>query len=232
MEARTFLEVPKSLRAITLEQYQKYLKVLDTQEGEPDYELLNLKAMQIFCGLSLKEAYELKVTDFSFIIEHLNRLFEGKPPLTHRFSMKGTDGVEVEFGFIPKLDDITMGEFVDLDSYISDWQQIHKAMAVLYRPVKLVNREKYIIEDYSGTDKFGEVMKSMPADIAMGAVVFFYRLGMKLSKHSLESLESQMKNNKIIQQNPTLAGNGDGTRQFMHSLKEMQQGLKKLQNLI
>ena len=232
MEARTFLEVPKSLRAITLEQYQKYLKVLDTQEGEPDYELLNLKAMQIFCGLSLKEAYELKVTDFSFIIEHLNRLFEGKPPLTHRFSMKGTDGVEVEFGFIPKLDDITMGEFVDLDSYISDWQQIHKAMAVLYRPVKLVNREKYIIEDYSGTDKFGEVMKSMPADIAMGAVVFFYRLGMKLSKHSLESLENQMKNNKIIQQNPTLAENGDGTRQFMHSLKEMQQGLKKLQNLI
>ena len=100
MSSRTLLQVPKSLRAVTLQQYQKYLKVIDAQDGdEIDYELMNMKAMQIFCGLSLKEAYNLKVTDFSFIIEHLNRLFEEKPPLTHRFSMIGTDGVEIEFGF-------------------------------------------------------------------------------------------------------------------------------------
>lgn len=232
MSSRTLLKVPKSLRAITLHQYQKYLKVVDAEEGdEVDYELMNLKAMQIFCGLSLKEAYNLKVTDFSFIIEHLNRLFEEKPPLTHRFSMEGTDGVEIEFGFIPKLDDITMGEFVDLDSYITDWDNMHKAMAVLYRPVKFVKKERYIIEEYKGTDDFAEVMKDMPADIAMGAVVFFYRLGTALSRHLMDSLESQMKEGKITLPKQTSDENGDGTLRFMRSLKEMRQGLEKLRDL-
>lgn len=38
-------------------------------------------------------------------------------------------------GFLPKLDEITLGEFIDVESNIGDWQNIHKAMAVLYRPV-------------------------------------------------------------------------------------------------
>ena len=38
----------------------------------------------------------------------------------------------VEYGFIPNLDDMSFGEYVDLDTYIGDWQNIHRAMAVLY----------------------------------------------------------------------------------------------------
>ena len=59
-----------------------------------------------------------------------------------KINVKYINGDEVEFGFIPKLDNISLGEFVDLDSYMSDWDNMHKAMAVLYRPVTF--RKKYV----------------------------------------------------------------------------------------
>lgn len=232
MNKKTLIEVPKYLKSITLEKYQKYLKVLDDNKDSKDDELINLKALQIFCGFSLKDAYDLKLSDFGFIIRHLSELFSEKPPLTHRFSLVGDDGVEVEFGFIPKLDDITMGEFVDLDAYISDWQNMHKAMAVLYRPVVYRKKDRYLIAKYEGTDKFAEVMKYMPVDIAMGAVVFFYNLGMKLSIHLMDCLQKENQSEEITHLKRILEESGDGTAQFMHSLKETQRNLKKLQDLV
>jgi hypothetical protein len=147
-----------------------------------------------------------------------------------RFSLKDPNGDEVEFGFIPKLDSISLGEFVDLDTYISDWTDMHKAMAVLYRPVTLENKGMYLIEDYESSDKYSEVMKDMPIDIALGAVVFFYRLGKELSVYLMGYLqrEAQKEDSELKQ---TLAENGVGINQFMQSLRETSSGLKKLQNL-
>ena len=232
MKAQIELNVPKSLRGVDLEQYQKYLKVLDIEEGSEDNDLLNIKAIEIFCGLSYEDALKVKLSDFGFILQHINSLFDTKPPLTQRFSMVGTDGVEVEFGFIPKLDDISLGEYIDLDNYLTDWDNMHKAMAVLYRPVVFKKGDRYRIEDYIGTDKYSDIMKTMPVDIAMGAVIFFYRLGNNLSNHILESLQKELKDSKISQLKQTLEENGVGINQFMQSLKEMQQGLMKLQDFL
>jgi hypothetical protein len=44
--------------------------------------------------------------------------------------MTGSDGVTLEFGMIPELDKMTFGEYIDLESYITDWDNMHKAMAV------------------------------------------------------------------------------------------------------
>ena len=47
------LTIPNRLSDITLEQYQKYAKVLEgiDKEGEDASDFLNLKALEIFCGL-------------------------------------------------------------------------------------------------------------------------------------------------------------------------------------
>ena len=226
------LNVPKSLRGVDLEQYQKYLKVLDIEEGSDDNDLLNLKAIEIFCGISYEDALKLKLSDFGFILQHINELFKEKPGLTQRFSMIGTDGVEIEFGFIPKLDDISLGEYVDLDSYLTDWGNMHKAMSVLYRPVVFKKGDRYRIEEYRGSDRYSDIMKTMPVDIAMGAVVFFYRLGNSLSSHILGSLQQELKDNKTSLLKQTLEENGVGISQFMQSLKETQQNLMKLQSFL
>ena len=171
----------------------------------------------------------MKLTDFSFIINHLNELFKQETPMINKFSLKDPKGDEVEFGFIPRLDDISLGEFVDLDTYVSDWSDMHKAMAVLYRPITFDKRGMYLIEDYESSDKYSEVMKDMPIDIAIGAVVFFYRLGKELSIYLTGYLKEQMKK-EDSELRQALDENGVGINQFMQSLKETSSNLKKLHN--
>jgi len=228
MSQKFTLEVPKDLSGVTLQQYQKYLKVVDDNEGEVDNEFMNLKILEIFCGVSLKQAYNLPLSKFSEVINHVINIFKEETPLQRDFTLTDPQGNSVTFGFIPKLDDITLGEFIDLDNYISDWQQIHKAMAVLYRPITFRKGDLYLIEEYEGSDKYAEVMKDSPVNAALGAVVFFYRLGKALSICLMDYLEGETQNNNQLRE--ALEKNGVGINQFMQSLKGILQSLKRLPN--
>jgi hypothetical protein len=231
--SQTFeIKVPTELSAITLKQYQKYISVVEhdpnKQPTDEQVEFANLKVLECFCGLSLKQAYKIPMTEFSGILRHVSELFNEKTPLQRMFTMTDKNGKTIEFGFIPKLDDISMGEFIDLDKYISDWQQMHKAMAVLYRPVKYKKGDLYLIEDYEGTDKYSNIMLDSPVNAAIGATVFFYNLGKELSKvmiHSLEKYLEQESESLLVSEL-----NGDGINQSMHLLTEMSKNLKKLQS--
>ncbi len=233
MSSTITLNIPSSLSDITLGQYQKYIKDVKelTEKEEPtqeEVEFANLKLLECFCGITLKQAYQLPMTEFSSVINHINELCNVANNLHHKFEMTDPDGNKVTFGFIPKLEDISMGEFVDLEKYIGDWQQMHKALAVLYRPVVFEKKDLYLIEEYEGSDKYADVMLDAPVNVALGATVFFYRLGSELSKHMMGYLEKQLKVDSELQQ--TLEQNGVGINQFTHLLKATQQNLKTLQN--
>ena len=143
--------------------------------------------------------------------------------------MTGSNGVEVSFGMIPSLDEMTFGEYVDLENFMSDWDNMHKAMAVLYRPITFNKNGKYLIEDYDGSDKYWEVMKDAPVNVALGAMVFFYRLGKKLSKYTMDYLHHQQNQNQPLMQEKDLQRNGDGINQFTLSLEKTYQELIKSQ---
>ena len=228
MSQKFTIEVPKDLSGITLQQYQKYLKIMDGKEDLEDNEFMNLKVLEIFCGVTMKQAYNLPLSEFSFIINHIVDVFKEDTPLQRDFTLTDPKGDSVTFGFIPNLDDITLGEFVDLDNYIGDWEQMHKAMAVLYRPITFRKGDLYLIEDYEGTDKYAGIMKDSPVNVALGAVVFFYRLGNVLSDYLMDSLTNQMIEDQELKDH--LETSGDGTNQYMQSLKEISQNLKKLRN--
>jgi len=171
------LTIPFSLGQITLGQYQDYLKILEKWDKE-DETYLKLKILQIFCKMSASDVQKIKLSDFDDTIQHINDLFDTTTDkLINRFKMVGSDGEggerTVEFGFIPKLDDISFGEYIDLESYIGKWESMHKAMAVLFRPVAKESRGFYLIEDYGGSSKYSEAMKDMPVDVALSATVFF-----------------------------------------------------------
>lgn len=231
--SQTFeITIPTELSGITLKQYQKYINTVkhdpNKQPTDEQVQFANLKVLECFCGLTLKQAYKLPMTEFSGIIKHISDLFEEKTPLQRTFTMTDKNGETIEFGFIPKLDDISMGEFIDLDKYISDWQQMHKAMAILYRPVKHKKGDLYLIEDYNGSDKYSEIMLDSPVNVAIGATLFFYHLGKELSKVMIHSLEKYLKEESEYQQ--VLELNGDGINQSMLLLTEMSENLKKLQS--
>lgn len=218
------LEVPSSLEAITLGQYQRYLKVADKNKGEEYNDFLNKKLVEIFCNVDLNEVEQIPFVEFEKVLVIIQEAFEKKWGLTKRFKL-----LDVDMGFIPKLDDMSLGEYVDVESSIGDWQDMHKAMAVLFRPVNFSQKDKYTIAPYSPSEEVKELMKEMPLSVVMGAVVFFYHLGIELSKASLNFLEMEVKRAKTSHLKEALEQNGVGISQFMDSLKETSQSLTKLQ---
>lgn len=209
------INVPTSLSEITLGQYQKYLKIA---ENNQDGNFLDAKMIEIFCGVPLSESYKIKMSSVRAVIDILNELLSTNPNHVERFEMNGT-----EYGFVPDLDELTLGEYVDLDNNISNWDNMHIAMNVLYRPVKHNQGRRYNIVEYSVDNE--NKMKDMPLDAAIGSIFFFYNLGIELSRHTILYSNNQQEMEGIHRQ-LTLQENGDGINQFMDSLTEILQNLK------
>lgn len=219
------IEVPTSLEDITLGQYQRYMKIVDQNESDEASDFVNKKLVEIFCNINLNEVDAIPVVDFNRILEILSEAFKEKFPLIRHFELGG-----VEMGFIPKLDDMSLGEYVDIEATISDWQNIHKAMSVLYRPVNAKMKDKYTIAPYKPSEDLQQWMKEMPLSAVMSCMVFFYDLGTELSTASLAYLERVMKKEESNSQlQEALEKSGVGINQFMDSLKETSQSLTRLQ---
>jgi hypothetical protein len=210
--------IPSSLREVTLEQYQKFARI-NTDDNQ-DTGFMMHKTVEIFCNLDLKDIAKIKFTSVQEILNDINRLFEPKQDLIRTFTIGGK-----EYGFIPMLDDMTLGEYVDLDENFTDWDSMHKAMAVLFRPVTLKKGDRYQIQDYNGLE-LAEQMKKMPLDVVMGAMVFFYRLNNELLKTTLNFLEQEVGKEMTTQQQQHLGKNGDGIKASMELLKEMLPSLR------
>jgi hypothetical protein len=219
------LEIPLDLSGITLRQYQDYLKIYDKWDKEDEI-YIKSKMLQIFCGLKPEDTLKIPLASFDNTIQHLLDCLNADTPLIRKFSMKGKDkdgnDAELEFGFIPKLDEISFGEFIDLEKYMSDWQTMHKAMAVLFRPIIHSKKEFYRIDDYGGSARYSDVMLDMPVSVAIGATVFFYRLGSKLPVLTMDYLQEVLKKEGATPQVKQILGeSGDGISQYTHSLKVM-----------
>jgi hypothetical protein len=209
------INVPTSLNEITLEQYQKFLKA---SEETPEGSFLDAKMIEIFCGIPLSDSYKLKMSSVQAIVDILTDMLNETPAHIDKFSLDG-----VQYGFIPDLDEMSLGEYVDLDGNASDWQKMHVAMNVLYRPVITSKKGKYNIKEYTADDP--EKMKDMPLGVALSSLFFFYNLGLELSKHTILSSSNQAEM-EIIQEQLTSEKNGDGTHQFLVSLEGMLESLK------
>tara|TARA_R110001583_G_scaffold12606_7_gene55734 strand:- start:2080 stop:2721 length:642 start_codon:yes stop_codon:yes gene_type:complete len=209
------LNIPTTLKEITLEQYQQWLKVADGKEMSL---FLQQKMIEIFCNTPLKSVLDIRANDVDEITNSIGSLFDNKTTFVDRFELNNK-----EFGFIYDLDKISLGEFVDLDK-LTEWDLMHKAMAVLYRPITFKKGNKYLIEDYESSSKYN--MKNMRLDIVFGALVFFWNLNKESTTLILKFLASHPAA-EYQQELKALQKNMDGFNQFMDSAWEMSEGLTK-----
>jgi len=205
------IRIPTTLNEITLGQYQEYAKLQDLTETD-----LQLKTIEIFCNVPEVVVRNMKATDIVEICGIINNMFDTKHQLISMFKMNG-----VEYGFIPSLEDMSFGEYVDLDTFIGDNDNLHRAVNVLYRPIEHRKGNRYTIKDYEPNTS--EIAKDMPLDAVLGAVVFFYNLGKDLSLVMLNSLDK--KNEQTLAEYLTSQPNGGGTIQSMDYLTEILQNL-------
>jgi len=209
------LIIPSNLSEISLKQYQKFLKI---QETNDDSYFLQCKMIEIFCNLDAKSARLLKLTDADRIVEIINNMFEAKPSLIRTFKIGG-----VEYGIIPDLDEMSLGEYIDLDTYIGDWQNMQIAMNVLYRPISKKIGDKYLIKEYTLDAK--EKLEEIPMDVVLGSIFFLYNLGIDLSKTMVNYLEAPQMDS--LMQEQIFQESMDGIKaSSLHSLKTILEDLK------
>jgi hypothetical protein len=130
------------------------------------------------------------------------------------------------YGFIPNLEKITFGEHMDIMKYLpkdpTDWADVHKAMAVMFRRVTADRKGNYIIEPYTGTAETAEQMKAMPLGVALGAIVFFFDLLIDLLTATLNSTEVQREIQSLS------IKSGQPTTKYIRLLRETLQNLTRL----
>jgi hypothetical protein len=204
--------VPTDLSEITLDQYQRFVRL------DGDEEFLSHKMLEIFCGVPLAKLPNVKFKSLAGVVNRLNGMFGTKPSLKQEFNLGGQT-----FGFIPSIEDISFGEYVDLDNYMADTLNLHNTMAVLYRPITQRAGKRYDIEPYESAEKYSDLMKQAPMDVVLGATLFFYRLGNDLLTATMNSLEKQKMSTP---QSHNSEGSGDGTPLSTTLLKEMSQSLR------
>jgi hypothetical protein len=220
------INVPSTLNEIPLKHYQDFLNV---QKNSSDEEFVAQKMVEIFCGIRLIEVAKIKLTSLNELIAHFTTLFSQVPKFTPTFKIG-----DIEFGFIPELEEISFGEYVDLDSHLQSWDNFHKAMSVLYRPIKTRKGEKYDIKDYDPSVDMQELMKFAPLDICIAASLFFWTLESDLLQATLNYLEKEIAKEKnlslTLAKQLNLPKDGDGIKAFMQSLKETSLSLTKSPN--
>ena len=214
------VNVPTSLKDIKLRDYQKFVKIASEKDITDIF--IRQKMVQIFCDIPLLAVTKMKRKDFNIISNALIEILQQKPKLIPLTTINGK-----EYGFIPNLDnDMTLGEYVDLDEYMNDWQEFHKALGVLYRPVKHKKKDKYTIEEYEGNEEYADEMLDMTMDVAMGAVVFFWTLSRQLFRITPKYLTRLLQKDKKARE--ALERSGVGINTYINSLEVACSKLEKL----
>lgn len=213
MVMKETLIVPTHLKEITLGQMQYFYK----HEADKDENERNAMALSVFCGAKHSLISKAPRKSLQEALITLSKTLNQTPTFQERFTMNG-----IEYGFIPNLDQISLGEFIDIEKTQGDFQDLHKLMAILYRPLLSKENNRYSIKPYKG-DENADAFKDMPLDVALGSKVFFWNLGMSLVNYILNSLKEEeipmRSNNHSIK-------NGGGTEQFTDYVKTILGALK------
>ena len=159
-----------------------------TQEAEGTIAALSDMSKQLINQLSLR--------DVAVIMEKIAQLqAEQDSSLKRIIEIDG-----VEYGYMPDLNQITLGEYADLETFIKMGieKNLPEVMAVLYRKVtEKTDSGVYTIEAYGGDLTIrAEQMKKMSAEQVQSALVFFYNFVSVLSVTSESYLTKKLKEMK------------------------------------
>ena len=178
----------------------KWLKLIDFHNGTKSEEAEETIAALSNIPKDLIKQLELK--DVAVIMSKISELQQKQDSSLKRI-------IEIDgkrYGFHPNLDEITLGEYADLETMIKNdiEKNMPEVIAVLFRPIVEENNDVYTIEAYDGNISIrAEEMKKMSAEQVQSALVFFYNLGKELLM-TLESFSIQVLKEMKMQlpQNP------------------------------
>lgn len=191
------INIPTDWSDVSIEKYVKYNQSMKDLDDEKE---IIVKTISILCNVPGNVVEVMKLKDLKKIQENLQKLIS-KPvnkDIINKIDING-----VKYGFHPNLDEMTMGEFVDIETYAKE-NDIAKMMSVLYRPITKETGNRYNIEPYD-FDKHQDnanQFQRLSINIGNAIAVFFWTLGKEQLKTFHQSLKVDQKNQSV----PTMDG--------------------------
>jgi hypothetical protein len=203
--------IPQKWTEVSLECYQKLMSYVDDKLDDYTRTITTIHSLT---GAPIDMLEKCRKSDIEAVLQAVTKLLNVKVNTTLNMIITIDN---VEYGFHPNLEEITFAEFVDLDNYLSDaWVNMHKIMAILYRPITKQNKKKYKIEEYDSTKcmQTAEIFKkSLSVATVNGASNFFLTIAgeyLVVLQSSLSKKQKKMLKTTEIQNN-NLITNGVGT---------------------
>jgi hypothetical protein len=162
------LTFPTSYDEITLQQYQEITALEDKYDSDIHRVMA---AIRILTKADEKQLMQISSKDIPRIEKVLSWLKTPpeKTEVRDRFTMDG-----VEYGLVPDMDNLTVGEFADLENQCEEADKnMHEILAILYRPVVRTVSNWYEIEPYRPSVEKGKAMLNAPFGVAVSLMVFF-----------------------------------------------------------
>lgn len=193
------MRLPQNLSEVTIEKYIKAINIIENEDVEL---VVMLRLLSLFTGKSIEQLVEYPLNELDKNYQHIAKVLNEKPKFEKTFFLDGK-----EFGFIPNLEQMKSGEYIDLTNNLG--KDILASMAVMYRPITRKFKDVYDIEKYNGTDN-KEIFKNAPISVYLGAQVFFWNLTNDLLKLMPQYLEKEL----TAEQVADLEKNGVGLSQL------------------
>lgn len=175
------VKVPTSLNDITVGQMQELNSLLENE----DLTGVDLDNAILRLLLGFDNVEDITKKDRDILVKDIEQALLNEGNFQQTFELNNQ-----RFGLIPNFDNITNGEYTDLIKYSDSEEDLHRFLAVCYRPVISKDFFKnYSIESYKGTSNYANQMKGLPMSIAKGCKGFFLTLSQDLENHLLMSME-------------------------------------------
>ncbi len=173
-------------------------RLLEYRKLTPTAEAIN--TVNMFSDIPKDIIKKLRLEDVLGMLRILSNMEEDKDTtFKATFTLHG-----VKYGFIPSLEDISLGEYADIETFIKNGIENNLAniMSVLYRPVVEDHKDYYIIEGYDATSqqRRSRLFMDMSGMQVQNSLVFFYHFVNELYKTFPSYLIQKMtKQTKISQ---------------------------------
>lgn len=173
---------------LTLRRYYELKKILESEDKDKEF-----KIVEIMTKCPIQELKRLSFQNWLVLwaeTEHqLTNLMGDTEAIRPIIELGG-----IKYG-LPAIEDITVGEFADLDIIMSGnnpESKMAEIAAVLYRPIKSQKGDKIVLEDYDseGFSTRVELFQDLPITAIRSANAFFLQSANSYLKNTVDSLLS------------------------------------------
>lgn len=223
MKQEITINVPKDWSAVTLRDYLKLRKDLETYKDNQDAIFACL--LHHLCKFPVEYLQQMDIDTYIGIKSDVTAFFNNvNLPLKRIIQIDGVD-----YGFEPQLAQMAYGAYLDISKYetleINDkWAEI---LSILYRPITKKSGALYDIETYKGVGD-AEKFLDTTMDVSWGALFFFNNIQKDLLNATLKSLKEELTEMDLpLKLKQILDVSGKDTHHSLSWHKEILQNLMK-----